>query len=158
MTCLLFRYRFRQYQARSHTSYSIQFHSVWKHVMTRTHVKQFTLVHVVECHSIISWIMSSYFPMTSFKATVCASTGDNRHKCAPTSSKIWVVNGQNDPKVNIAKNTRLLGTFLHQTKAVSMDKIETKKNFIFYHYRGWRHWHAGLHYLSISLLIITLLK
>jgi len=28
--------------------------------------------------------MSSYFPMTGFKATVCASTGDNRHNCAPT--------------------------------------------------------------------------
>jgi len=28
--------------------------------------------------------MSSYFPMTGFKATVCASTGDNRHNSAPT--------------------------------------------------------------------------
>jgi len=26
--------------------------------------------------------MSSYFPMTDFKATVCASTCDNRHSCA----------------------------------------------------------------------------
>jgi len=30
--------------------------------------------------------MSSYFPMTGFKATVCASTGDNRHNC---SNPIW---------------------------------------------------------------------
>jgi len=28
--------------------------------------------------------MSSYIPITGFKATVCASTGDNRHNCAPT--------------------------------------------------------------------------
>jgi len=28
--------------------------------------------------------MSSYFPMTGFKTKVCASTGDNRHNCAPT--------------------------------------------------------------------------
>jgi len=46
------------------------------YVMTRTHVRQFTLVHVAKCHNIKSWIMSSYFPMTGFKATVCASTGD----------------------------------------------------------------------------------
>jgi len=49
------------------------------YVSTRTHVRQFTLVHVAKCHSTISWIMSSYFPMTGFKATVCASTRDNWH-------------------------------------------------------------------------------
>jgi len=54
------------------------------YVMTRTHVWQFTLVHVSKCQSTISLIMSSYFPMTGFKATVCVSTGDNRHNCAPT--------------------------------------------------------------------------
>jgi len=52
------------------------------YVMTRPHVRQFKLVHVAKCHSTIWWIMSSYFPMTGFKATVCASTGDNRHNCA----------------------------------------------------------------------------
>jgi len=64
-----------------HTLYLISFHSVWIqfYVMTRTHVglRQFTLVHVAKCHSTISWIMSSYFSMTGFKA------GDNRHNCAP---------------------------------------------------------------------------
>jgi len=29
--------------------------------------------------------MSSYFPMSGFRATVCASTGDNRHNCARTT-------------------------------------------------------------------------
>jgi len=53
------------------------------YVMTRTHVRQFTLVHVAKCQSTISWIMSSYFPMTGFKATVRASTEDNRYNCAP---------------------------------------------------------------------------
>jgi len=31
------------------------------YVMTRTRVKQFTLVHVATCHSKISWIMADYF-------------------------------------------------------------------------------------------------
>jgi len=54
------------------------------YVMTRTHVWQFTLVRIEKCYSTILWIMSSYFPMTDFKATVCASTGDNRNNCANT--------------------------------------------------------------------------
>jgi len=41
-------------------------------------------VHVAKCHRTISWIKSSYFPMTGFKATECVSTGDNRHNYAPT--------------------------------------------------------------------------
>jgi len=49
------------------------------YVMTSTHVRQSTLVHVAKCHSTISCIMSSYFPMTGFRATVCASTVDNRY-------------------------------------------------------------------------------
>jgi len=67
-----------------HTLFDI-IYSVWMqfYVMTRTHVRQFTIVHVAKCHSTISWIMSSYFPMTGFKATVRASTRDNRHNCAP---------------------------------------------------------------------------
>jgi len=32
------------------------------HVITRTHVRRFTLVHVAKCHSTIWWIMSSHFP------------------------------------------------------------------------------------------------
>jgi len=32
--------------------------------------------------------MSSYFPMTGFRATVCALTVDNRYDCVPT---IWGV-------------------------------------------------------------------
>jgi len=35
-----------------------------------THVRQFTLAHVANCHSTISRIMSSYFPTTGFQATV----------------------------------------------------------------------------------------
>jgi len=54
------------------------------YVMTRIHVRQFTLVHVAKCYGTISWIMSSYFPLTGFKATVYASTVDKRHNCAPT--------------------------------------------------------------------------
>jgi len=42
-------------------------------VITRTHVRQFTLVHTAKCHSTISCIMSSYFPMTGFRATVCVT-------------------------------------------------------------------------------------
>jgi len=42
-------------------------------------------VHIAKCHSTKSWIMSSYFPMSGFRETVCASTGDNRHNCAPTT-------------------------------------------------------------------------
>jgi len=46
------------------------------YVMTRTHVRQFTHMHVAKCRSTISWIMSSYFPVTGVKeATVRASTG-----------------------------------------------------------------------------------
>jgi len=30
----------------------------------------------------------SYFPITGFKATVCASPGDNRHNCAPIPDAI----------------------------------------------------------------------
>jgi len=41
------------------------------YVMTRTHVRQFTLVHGAKC-----------MPMTGFKATVCASTRDN-HTTVP---------------------------------------------------------------------------
>jgi len=70
-----------------HTVFDIIIHSVWMqfYVMTRTHVRQFiTRVHVATCHSTVSWIMSNYFPMTGFKATVRASTGDNRHNCATT--------------------------------------------------------------------------
>jgi len=37
-----------------------------------------------QTHSTIPWIMYSYFPMTGFRATVCASTVDNRYDCAPT--------------------------------------------------------------------------
>jgi len=37
-----------------------------------------------KCISTISWIMSSYLPMTGFRATVCASTVNNRYDCAPT--------------------------------------------------------------------------
>jgi len=33
--------------------------------------------------------MSSYFPITGFKATVCTSTGDNRHNCARTTLGIF---------------------------------------------------------------------
>jgi len=33
------------------------------YVMTRTHVRQFTLMHVAKCHSTISWIMSTHLPM-----------------------------------------------------------------------------------------------
>jgi len=53
----------------SHTPCSMQFHSVWMqfYVTIRTHVCVF--VHVAECHSTISWTMSSYFPMAGFKAT-----------------------------------------------------------------------------------------
>jgi len=29
--------------------------------------------------------MSSYFPMSGFRETVCALTGDNQHNCAPTN-------------------------------------------------------------------------
>jgi len=45
------------------------------------HVRQFTLEQVAKCHSTISWLMSSYFPITGFKATVRASKGDNWHNC-----------------------------------------------------------------------------
>jgi len=31
--------------------------------------------------------MFSYFPMTGFRATVCALTGDNQHNCVPIT---WV--------------------------------------------------------------------
>jgi len=41
---------------------------------TRTQVRQVTLVHVAKCHSTISWIMFTYFPMNGFRATVCALT------------------------------------------------------------------------------------
>jgi len=54
------------------------------YVMIRTHVTQFTFVYIAKCHSTKSWIMSSYFPMTGFRATVCVSTEVNRHNCAPT--------------------------------------------------------------------------
>jgi len=36
-------------------------------IMPRIYVRQFTLVHVAKCHSTISWIMSSYFPMNWFQ-------------------------------------------------------------------------------------------
>jgi len=70
----------------SQIPHTILLHSVWMQfdVMTRTHVRQFTLVHVAKCHMTISWIMSSYFPMTGFRSTVCASAVDNRYDCAPT--------------------------------------------------------------------------
>jgi len=35
--------------------------------MPTTHVRQFTLIHSAKCHSTISWIMSSYFPMNWFQ-------------------------------------------------------------------------------------------
>jgi len=57
------------------------------YVMT-TCIRQFTLVHVAKCHSTISWKMSSYFPLTSFKA----STGDNQHNYAPTRWGCTAVN------------------------------------------------------------------
>jgi len=57
------------------------------YVMTRTHVRQFTLVHLAKCHSTISYIMSINFPMSGFKATVCASTGDYQHNCALPDEK-----------------------------------------------------------------------
>jgi len=58
---------------------------------TRTHVRQCTLVHVAKFNSTISWIMSSYFPRTGFKATVRAWTGDNRYNCAPNRWGYWLV-------------------------------------------------------------------
>jgi len=72
LTSLLIRLRLCQYQARSHTPYSISIHTVWMqlYVMTMKHIRQFALVHVAKCHSTISGILSSYFPMTCFKATV----------------------------------------------------------------------------------------
>jgi len=38
-------------------TYSIKFHSMWMqvYVMIRTHVRQFKLLHVAKCHSIILW-------------------------------------------------------------------------------------------------------
>jgi len=53
------------------------------YVMTRTHVRQFKLSKMPQ-YNIVNKV-SSYFHMTGFKATVCASTGDNRHSCAPTT-------------------------------------------------------------------------
>jgi len=84
LTCLLLHECLRQYQARSHTLFNIIPLSVDAVLclMTRTHIRQFTLVHVKNCHSTISWIMFSYFPMTGLTATVCAYTGDNIHNCA----------------------------------------------------------------------------
>jgi len=38
--------------------------------------------------------MSGYFPMNGFKATVCASTGDNRHKSAPTRWHLETLTGR----------------------------------------------------------------
>jgi len=64
------------------------------YVMTRTHVRQFTLLHVAKCHSKISWIMYSYFPTTGFRATVYASTVDYQYDCAPTRvsmEPLWAI-------------------------------------------------------------------
>jgi len=43
--------------------------------------RQLTLVHIAKCHSPKSWIISSYFPMSDFRVTACASKQDNRHNC-----------------------------------------------------------------------------
>jgi len=92
-------------------------HSVWMqfYVMTRTHVGQFTLVPIAKCHSTKLWIMSSYFLMNGFKATVCASTEDNQHTCAPTrwwsTLGFWPINWLTDQEsikmlstANLAEN------------------------------------------------------
>jgi len=56
-------------------------------IMPRTYVRQFSLVHIAKCDSTKSWIMSSYFTMSGFRETLCASTRDNRHNWDPTT---WV--------------------------------------------------------------------
>jgi len=61
------------------------------YVMTRTHVRRFTFVHVAKCHSTILWKISSCFPITGFKATVCASKEDNWYNWAPTRWGQWIV-------------------------------------------------------------------
>jgi len=54
-------------------------------IMPRIYVWQFKLMPIAKYHNTKSWIISSYFPMNGFRETVCASTGDNQHNCAPTT-------------------------------------------------------------------------
>jgi len=54
-------------------------------------VWQFTVLHVANCHDKILWMMSDYFPVYWFWATVCASTRDNRYNCALPTNKTFVL-------------------------------------------------------------------
>jgi len=52
------------------------------YVMTRTHVRQLTLVHVAKCHSTISWIMSSYFSHEWFQGdSMCIDRRQSAKLC-----------------------------------------------------------------------------
>jgi len=80
------------------------------YVMTRTHVWQFTLVHVAKCHSTISWIMSSYFPTTDFKQQyvhqqetigTTVPLPDGGHK-----TKMWLMNYKKEEPTGEADTCR----------------------------------------------------
>ena len=45
-------------------------------------VRQFTLLYIAQCQDKKKWILSHFFPVYCFRATVCASTRDNRYNCA----------------------------------------------------------------------------
>jgi len=49
---------------------------------SRTHVRQFTLVHVAKCHSTKSWIMSSYFSIHWFQGnSMCINSWQSTQIC-----------------------------------------------------------------------------
>ena len=56
----------------------------WDAVMRHAQdiVWQFTLLHIAQRHDKKKWILSNFFPVYWFWATVCASTRDNRYNCA----------------------------------------------------------------------------
>jgi len=79
------------------------------YVMTSTHVRQFTLEYVAKYYKTISWKMVLFFH-AGFKETLCASTGDNRHNCAPTQ---MIVNRQ-QAFLNAKEQTTYL-SYLNET-------------------------------------------
>jgi len=108
------------------------------------HARQFSLVHVAKCHSAMSWIIYNYFSVTGFRATVCASAGDNRHNCVPSKwgiatrekclggwgciVRVWTTQRRPTHKYNYQEHIDKHSTLTHAFVKVSMNSTSGTNN------------------------------
>jgi len=89
-------------------------------VMTRTHIGQFTLVHVAKCHSTISQIMLSYFPYDWFQDnSMCIDRRQSTQLCSYQMENVL----KEHPPLQAIESLNILLTLMAQWLSGSAETV-----------------------------------